>query len=177
MPLGAALYALWLGLESGDALAPFHAQQGWGRHLVAPYLGAWDGATAAFDGGRQLLSGSRAHVYFRLAGGDPFIAAEHNLMLFAFLVASIPLIVGVFRRLAPAYGVYVMAALAVPLSYPVAPQPLMSVPRYTVVLFPLNIWLGAWLAEHPRARFPVLAGSALLLAFFVGEFATWHWVA
>jgi hypothetical protein len=177
MPLGAALYALWLGLESGDAIAPFHAQQGWGRHLVAPYRGAWDGLVAAFDGARQLLSGQRAHVYFRLAGGDPFIAAEHNLMLIAFLLATIPLLVGVFRLLAPAYGVYVLAALAVPLSYPVAPQPLMSVPRYAVVLFPLNMWLGAWLAEHPRARRPVLVGSALLMAFFVAEFATWHWVA
>ncbi len=177
MPLGAVAYALWLGLESGDALAPFHAQQGWGRHLVAPYRGAWDGLVAAFDGARQLLSGQRAHVYFRLAGGDPFIAAQHNLMLIAFLLATIPLIVGVFRLLAPAYGAYVLAALAVPLSYPVAPQPLMSVPRYAVVLFPLNMWLGAWLAEHPRARRPVLVASAVLMAFFVAEFATWHWVA
>ena len=51
-----------------------------------------------------------------------------------------------------AYGVYVIAALALPLSYPVASQPLMSLPRFLVVLFPLSIWLAAWLAEHPRAR-------------------------
>ena len=53
----------------------------------------------------------------------------------------------------------------------------MSLPRYIVVLFPLNMWLGAWLVTHPRARVPLLAGSALLMAFFLAEFATWHWVA
>jgi hypothetical protein len=76
-----------------------------------------------------------------------------------------------------AYGAYVLAALALPLSYPVAPQPLMSLPRFLVVLFPLSIWFGAWLAARPRAQIPVLAISAALMTFFVGQFATWHWVA
>ena len=53
----------------------------------------------------------------------------------------------------------------------------MSLPRFLVVLFPLSIWLAAWLAEHPRAQRPALVVSRLLLAFFVAEFATWHWVA
>jgi hypothetical protein len=53
----------------------------------------------------------------------------------------------------------------------------MSLPRFLVVLFPLSIWFGAWLAARPRAQLPVLAISAALLVFFVGEFATWHWVA
>jgi hypothetical protein len=83
----------------------------------------------------------------------------------------------VHRRLPPAYGAYVLAAIALPLSYPVTPQPLMSVPRYLVVLFPLWIWMGAWLAERPRLRLPALALSLPLLVFFTGQFSTWHWVA
>jgi hypothetical protein len=85
--------------------------------------------------------------------------------------------VGVIRVLPLAYGAYVLAALAVPLSYPASPEPLMSLPRYLVVLFPLSIWLASWLAARPRARLPVLAASAVLMAIFVAEFATWHWVA
>jgi len=156
---------------------PFHAQEVWNRQFAGPFVGVWDGARAAFEGVRQLLSFQRAHVYFKVAGGSPFVDAGHNVMLFAFLLAAVPMIVGVLRRLPLAYGAYVLAALALPLSYPVAPEPLMSLPRFEVVLFPLAMWLGAWLARRPRARLPVLSASALLMAFFVGEFATWHWVA
>ena len=98
-------------------------------------------------------------------------------MLLAFLLAAVPAVVGVLRRLPLAYGVYVIAALALPLSYPVTPQPLMSLPRFLVVLFPLSMWLAVWLAAHPRAQRPALVVSALLMAFFVAQFATWHWVA
>lgn len=177
MPAGLGLYMAYLAFSGGDALMPFHAQDVWGRHFAGPYLGVWDGVKAAFAGARQLLSGQRAHVYFPAAGGSPDIVAGHNLMLLAFLGAAVPMVVGVWRMLPRAYGVYVIAALALGLSYPVASQPLMSLPRFLVVLFPLSIWLGAWLAAHPRARAPVLVGSALLMAFFVAQFATWHWVA
>jgi hypothetical protein len=177
LPVGVAAYVAYLALAGGTALEPFHAQEVWNRHFAGPFVGVWDGARAAFEGARQLLSGQRAHVYFSAAGGSPFVDAGHNLMLFAFLLAAVPMLVGVLRRLPLAYGAYVCAALALPLSYPVAPEPLMSLPRFEVVLFPLAMWLGAWLASRPRARLPALTASALLMAFFVGEFATWHWVA
>jgi hypothetical protein len=177
VPAGLGLYMLYLALDGGSALLPFHAQAVWGRHFAGPYLGVWDGMKAAFEGLRQLLSLQRRHVYFPAAGGSPFIDAGHNLMLFAFLLVAIPATVGVLRMLPLAYGVYVIAALAMPLSYPVASQPLMSLPRFLVVLFPLSIWFAAKLTEHPRARMPALMVSAALMVLFVGEFATWHWVA
>jgi len=177
LPAGLGLYMGYLALAGGDALMPFHAQVVWGRHFAGPYLGIWDGIKAAFDGARQLLSFQRHHVYFAIAGGSPFVAAEHNLLLLAFLIAAVLAIVGVLRTLPLAYGAYVIAALALPLSYPVAAQPLMSLPRFLLVLFPLSMWLAAWLAARPRAQKPALALSGLLLALFVAQFATWHWVA
>jgi hypothetical protein len=175
--LGVGVYMAYLGLAGGDALAPFHAQQVWGRHFAGPYLGVWDGIRAAFEGLRQLLAGAGAPRYFPAAPGSANVAAAHNLVLLAFLVAAVPAIAGVFRMLPPAYGVYVMLALALPLSYPVASQPLMSLPRFLVVLFPLGIWQASWLARHPRARRPALVISAALMACFLAQFATWHWVA
>ena len=177
MPAGLGVYMAYLALSGGDALMPFHAQDVWGRHFAGPYGGVWDGVKAAFEGARQLLSFQRRHVYFPIAGGSPFINAGHNLMLLAFLLAAATAIVGVLRMLPLAYGAYVIAALALPLSYPVASQPLMSLPRFLVVLFPLGIWLGAWLAAHPRTRMPTLVFSAALMAAFAAQFATWHWVA
>jgi hypothetical protein len=149
----------------------------WGRHFAGPYGGVWDGMKAAFEGARQLLSFQRHHVYFPAAGGSSFVSAGHNLMLFASLAVGAVALVGVLRMLPLAYGVYVILALALPLSYPVTSQPLMSLPRFLVVLFPLSIWLAAWLAARPRARTPALVISALLMALFVAQFATWHWVA
>ncbi len=177
LPVGLGAYMAYLALAGGSASMPFHAQEAWNRHFAGPYVASWDGARAAFDGLRQLLSFQRAHVYFKVAGGSPFVDAGHNVMLFAFLLAAVPMVVGVLRRLPLAYGAYVLAALALPLSYPVAPQPLMSLPRFEMVLFPLAMWLGAWLAERPRVRLPALVVMALLMALFVSEFATWHWVA
>jgi hypothetical protein len=177
-PVGLGLYMAHLALAGGDALAPFHAEAVWSRHFAGPFGGVWDGAKAAFEGSRQLLSFQRRHVYYPAAGGSPFIDAGHNLLLFAFLLAAIPATIGVLRLLPLAYGVYVLAALVLPLSYPVAPQPLMSLPRFLLVLFPLSMWLAVFLSSRPLAlRWAVLAGSGLAMAFFVGEFATWHWVA
>jgi hypothetical protein len=177
VPAGLCVYMLYLALSSGDPLMPFHAQDVWGRHFAGPYLGVWDGIRAAFDGARQLLSFQRHHVYFPSAPGSPFGAAGHNLMLIGFLIVAVPALVGVLRTLPLAYGAYVLAALALPLSYPVTPQPLMSLPRFLVVLFPLSIWFAGWLTAHPRARRPALIGCAVLQVAFVAQFATWHWVA
>ena len=178
VPLGLVLYMAHLALAGGDPLAPFHAEAVWKRHFAGPYGGVWDGAKAAFAGMRQLLSFQRGHSYYPVAGGSPFIDAGHNVLLFAFLLVAIPMLVGVLRLLPLAYGAYVLAALVLPLSYPVAPQPLMSLPRFLLVLFPLNIWLAVTLGSRPRvfAR-AVLVLSGLVMAFFVGEFSTWHWVA
>jgi hypothetical protein len=177
VPAGVVVYGACLALAGGDAFAPFHAQEVWGRHFAGPYVGVWDGVRAAFDGARQLLSFQRHHLYFPIAAGSPFVNAGHNLILLAFLIAAVPAVVGVVRRLPLAYGAYVIAALALPLSYPVTAQPLMSLPRFLVALFPLNIWFAGWLAVRPRARRPALALSGLLMAGFVAQFATWHWVA
>jgi hypothetical protein len=177
VPAGLGLYMGYLAVSGGEGLMPFHAQDLWGRHFAGPYLGVWDGVKAAFQGARQLLSFQRHHVYFPSAGGSPFVDAGHNLMLLAFLLAAVPAVIGVLRTLPLAYGVYILLALAMPLSYPVSSQPLMSLPRFLVVLFPLSMWLAAWLAAHPRAQRPALAVSALLMAFLVAQFATWHWVA
>jgi hypothetical protein len=54
----------------------------------------------------------------------------------------------------------------------------MSLPRFLVVLFPLNMWLAIRLVVLPRALTrTVLIVSGLAMVFFVGEFSTWHWVA
>lgn len=177
-PAGLAAFCGWIALRGGSASAPFHAQKLWSRRFAGPFAGVRDGAVAAWDGLRQLLSGSRAHVYFTHAGGDPFVAAGHDLLLFAFLLLALPALWWALRRLPLAYGAYSLAALALPLSWPVAPEPLMSLPRFELVLFPLFMAAGGWLAEGGvRRRVAVLGPFAIGLAVLTAQFATWHWVA
>jgi hypothetical protein len=177
IPLGLGAYLGWLRLAGLDPRAPFTAQEAWYRHFTGPLDGVVQGARAAFGGAEQLLSGQRRTIYFAPAGGDPMLAAWHNLMLFGFLVAALVPLVSALRRLPLAYGAYAVAGLLLALSYPVAPQPLTSLPRYLLVLFPLQMAVGLWLARRPRLRLPVLATSAGTLATFAGLFATWHWIA
>lgn len=178
VPLGMLAFCGWFGLTGGDVRAPIDAQQVWFREFTGPFFALWDGWYAAVQGARQLLSGSRSPVYFTEAGGDPFVTAQDNLWLLAFLLACVPAIVGVLRRLPFAYGAYVVAALALPLSTPVGPQPLMSTPRFLAVLFPLYLWAGLALARRSDRTVTIaLTVSALLLCFFTARFATWHFVA
>jgi len=176
-PLGAVSFGVYLGLAGGNPLGFLHAEGVWGRHLTVPLAGLWDGVGAAFDGARQLLSAQTQHVYFAAGQGSPIVGAEHNLLMLAFLACAVVACVGVLRTLPLAYGVYVVLALALPLSDPVRSEPLQSLPRFTLVLFPLGIWLASWLARRPRAQRPLLVLSTLALAVFTAEFATWHWVA
>jgi hypothetical protein len=162
VPAGVAAFCGALALAGHDALAPFHAQAHWYRSFAGPFAGVWDGAAAAWRGGHDL--------------GSP--VARADVVLFGFLLAAVPAVIGTLRRLPPAYGAYVLAALALPLSYPVGPQPLMSLPRFLAVLFPLFMWLGAWLADGgPARRVAVLGPSAAGLVAVTAVFATWHWVA
>ena len=175
-PLGVLAYSAWLGLVEGDALRFLDVQDAWSRELAVPLSGALDGLTAAVDGLRQLASGRRSPVYFEQAAGDPFRIAALNLMLFGSLVFALVACVGVFRRLPKAYGAWVAVALVLPLSFPVKPQPLMSLPRFLAVLFPIFMWLALW-SEERRNTARVAAVSALGLGLFTAQFATWHWIS
>ena len=80
--------------------------------------------------------------------GDPYMFNRIGDALF--LLAAVVALVGVFRRLPVEYGAYCITMLIFPLSGPAAPSPLMFMPRFSVVLFPLDMWFGLWLSEGGR---------------------------
>jgi mannosyltransferase PIG-V len=164
LPAGVAAYCAWIALAGGDALSPFKVEhQIWGRHLSDPLATVWYGVRTTFDEYRHLPAHGRLH-----------------LTTFYFLLAGLLATVGVLRRLPLAYGLYAIVAILLPLSYPGATgagEPLESMPRYILVLFPLGIWLAIWLEEHPRLRRPTLVLSALAMVFYTANFATWRWAS
>ena len=142
------------------------------RRSRARSLGAWDGARRRLAGRAPAPVRRRAsRCTSRPPGGDPFVVARHNIELFAWLVAALA---------ALALGA---AAAARSRTSPTssrrsrcrsptrsAPQPLMSLPRFLLVLFPLAIAVAAWATER-RRRGPVAARTlgAIGLAVYTGD--------
>jgi Mannosyltransferase (PIG-V) len=178
VPLGLVAYCGFLAAAGERFDAPFSAQDTWHRTLAGPWVGVADGAVAAWDGVRQIVHGPPPPLYFDHAAGDALAIGRHNVALLLCLLLAIPALVGALRRLPLAHGAYALCALLLPLSYPVGPQPLMSLPRFEAVLYPLFIWLGWWLARgRAWRRAAVLGVFAVGLAACSALFSTWHWVA
>jgi hypothetical protein len=175
-PLGLALYLGWSAIALGDALAPFHAQELWMRHL-RPLGAVTGGVEAAWDGLRELTRDGTARRYLAEGGGSPLDAASQSLLLLGFLLFALVALVGVVRRLPLAYSAYAGVALLMTLSYPVDGQPLMSFPRYIAVLFPFQMWLALWAGEREGRLERVVGVSAVLLGLLAVQFARWGFVA
>ena len=175
----AALYPLWLWWQVGDAFAFAHAQRLWHRHLspAGPLGGIWNGLRAAWAGVEQLASGSHAHRYWpAVTDMDPMRVALVNLASFVCLALFAGLAVVAWRRFGPAYGVFSVASLALPLATPSAQWPLQSYPRLGLVVFPLFLALGA-LGRRPRLHTAIVSVSALLLGVALTQWVLWEWVA
>ena len=175
-PLGLAAYCAYLGVRHGHAFARVDAQRAWTRSFAGPFGGLVNGLTAACDGVRELVTGSAGNVYLHRGRVDPTRAAIEDLALLGFAIAAVPAVVGTFRRLPIAYGAYVVASLALPLSFPASAQPLESLPRYLAALFPLFMWLAAWCRER-RVTDLVAIAFAGGLGLFAAQYAAWEFVS
>lgn len=154
--LGALVFPLyaWFRLDSGSLFAPFsiHTQRFHGRFT-------WPGLCLV-DALRVLASG-------RFRSIEPFD------LFFALLF--IVLTVLVCWRLPRVYGIYMISILAGVLTKTAPIQPLLSVSRYVLSLFPAFILLGRWGRNPWLHRFIVYPSIALFL-FFSGQFVIWGYV-
>jgi hypothetical protein len=64
----------------------------------------------------------------------------------------------------------------VPLSAPLAGEPLRSLPRFVLVLFPLWIWLATVCVRRRGWTWAATALSAIALVGLTAAFATWQQV-
>jgi hypothetical protein len=171
----AAVYPLVLWQQVGDPWAFADAQDRWHRSFSAagPLGGLWDGLVAGWHGLEQFVVGHGTHV----SGVSPMHAAAENVQALAFLVLFVVLAVVAWKRFGAAYGLFAAVSLAIPLSYPSSRWPLLSMPRFGLVIFPLFLALAALTAGRSRAHTAVVACSALLLGVAVVQWALWQWVA
>ena len=174
VPAALAGYLAFTAAKGFGALAPVTEQTGaTHQHLLTGPIDTLVLAVrAAFSGVGSLAS---VPPYEPSLSG-PFSGGAESILLLAVLAISVAALVAACRRLPVAYGAFAATALLVSVSSPVAGQPLHSLDRYTLTIFPLWMAAGAWLAERRLTRAVGLVGAALL-AFFTFQFATWAFVA
>jgi hypothetical protein len=160
-----AVFPLVLWAQIGDPWAFLDAQERWQRHLspAGPLGGIWEGVRAVVE--RETP-----------AGAAPMHAAAVNAQGLTALVLFAALTVVAWRRFGAPYGLFAALSLALPLSVPSDRWPLLSLPRFGLVVFPFFLALAA-LGGRPRVHAAILACSALLLGVAVTQWALWQWVA
>jgi hypothetical protein len=153
--LAPTLYAAYWLFHTGDALRPFHAQDSWFRTLELPVVtlgnGLWLGISGITD---------RRGIYWTA-----------DLALTAVVLVATAL---GWRRIPRPYLIYVVASLALILSYPLPARPLLSVPRFVAVLFPA-FWAITGLARGWRFPVMLVAFSAGLVAMAIA-FMNWGYI-
>lgn len=158
----AAVYPLVLWQQVGHPWAFWNAQELWHRHFskAGPFGGIWEALT-----------------HWAPSNVGPQHAVAVNTEGLVALVLFIALTVVAWRRFGAAYGLFAAVSLAIPLSYPSSRWPLLSLPRFGLVIFPFFLALAALAAERPRVHTFIVAASALFLGVAVVQWALWQWVA
>lgn len=153
--------------------------------ILAPALLAMAGylafSAAAFGDPLATFAGQAAIRGPMAAPWQPFIDLWHagprwhsydnsivDAVLALFAIAAIP---AIYARVRPSYAWYALLIVLIPLS-----GSLMSFNRLLLPSFPHAILL-ARLTKRPWAIAALLVPCAILEAFLMAAFATWHWVA
>jgi hypothetical protein len=174
VPLGLAAYMGYLAAAHGAPFAPFQAAaKYWGHSFAGPF-----GAVATALGRlpadvHGLLGGSARPVH----PGDPISWNGHDLIDLGFLALAVAAFAASWRRVPFAYLGYALAMLAYAMSFPAVLEPLQSLSRYELVIFPLFMGVAAQISGRRKLTLGVLGVSSVLLAVFSGLWAFWAWVA
>ena len=172
-----ALWPLWLWAQHGDPLLSARAQSSeqWNRDLspLGPLGGIWQGLEAGWASLRQLLEGDESWSY---ASDTSPVYVAFNLEQLAYAALFLGLAVVVWRRVGPAFGIFVAVSLALPLSAPPPEYPLLSMPRFGLGIFPIFLALAV-LGDRPRTHRTIVWVSATLLGLTIARWSAGLFVA
>ncbi len=174
VPLGLIAFLAYMGIEYGDALRPLHLNETvWHRHFVL--LGGLTGIFGAVGHSLKTIATVPPGQLFAATNVAARLAAS-NIVDAAALVVALLATIGVIRRLPLAYSAYTVLSLVLLVSAPKSGEPLVSFPRYVLLLFPLQMAIAAWVDRRGWAGV-WLACSGIALAALTMQFATGGWVA
>jgi len=178
VPIG---YAVWQAGRKGDRKGWF-ALAGIGFVLTGYYLYQWlwlgQLPTAMLvaqnqRGGFITFPGLNIiEAIQRISIGQ--LVVENSLELF-FSLAFIVFTILVWKELPRVYGLYCASLMLFFLMRMGSPQPLVSMLRYTLEIFPVFLLFAGW-GARPNLHRLILYLSVLGLLYFSAQFAIWGWV-
>ncbi len=165
-PLVASIHLLVVHDARGSLDDLFGAQALWQRHLspAGPLGGIWHGLGKAWTTALELGE-----------PGGPDLLWPSELLNAGFLILFIVLTVVAWRRVGVPYGLFAALSLALPLSFPATPSPLLSLPRFGLVIFPFFLALGV-LGARTRVNVTIIGVSSVLLVLATVEWVRWGWI-
>ncbi|MHB8859406.1 MAG: mannosyltransferase family protein [Thermoleophilia bacterium] len=176
LPLGLAVWMLYLWLRFGDPLLFSAAQSNWLRSFAFPLVGLWHGTVEAWNGMRTILD-TKDVTYFPVIDSDPRLWATYNVMNFVFTAGFIGLGIAAIKKLPVHYTAYIFAVLLLPLSTPSLYVPLFSMPRFVLTAFPAFILLALWGEKNRWVDMLITVTSLAFLGLFVAKFVVFTWVS
>jgi hypothetical protein len=174
-PSGLLTYAAYLWTRFGDPLLFLSEQSRWDRGFGGVFGPFASAAALAAENVRPLLDPGT----YRPLGFERLIvvfSGLNNLCNLLFLVFALAALALAARKLPWHLAAYALALVLAPVFFGTESNPLMGLPRYVLVAFPLFIALGAWLGDR-RVLWGLVAVSAALSLPFVALFVNWYFVA
>jgi len=174
-PSGLLWYAAYLSLRTGNPLLFYQAQHYWSRRPTDPLALLADILVEAYESlaglfrPRTLADSALEDLIERLDGTTD----AYNLL---FLLLATALLVLGLRVLPLSLSAYALL-LVIPAVFFVTPStPLMGLPRYVLVTFPLFIVLATVLKNRQRLTIWLILSAAVSLVL-CAEFVSWRFVA
>ncbi len=160
IPLGIIAYMIFLYITKGNPLlfASQEANFGWHRHLSLPWVGIFSDIGSLF----------RIHVASTIY--------LQNVLDLAFTLIPLTVLAIGWRQLPFHYTCFALGVTLFTLAFPQGAEPLASLPRYMLILFPVPVLLALW-GKRERFHQVVLAFSLSLLALNIVLFILHYWVA
>jgi hypothetical protein len=174
LPAALLTYLAFLAASGLSWLAPFKDEVHWDHVSTGPIGGIAVAVRVAIRSAGTIIRGAQP-IYDPTRFGPLTPDAESIYLLLVLAIAAV-ILVSCLRRLPLEYGAYAAMALLMCVSSPVAGQPLLSLDRYVLTIFPLWMAAGAWVAKRHLER-PAVVIGAILLAFYTIQFARGSFVA
>jgi Gpi18-like mannosyltransferase len=178
LALGAStplLFILDLNHIWGQPFLMLSAQKGWARYKAWPWTTLHQEFLKLDTSWITTLFNSPSwstltDPYVRLAFAE---SQFYDLLIF---LVFVPVLGYTLWRVRGAYSLYALVVFVLPLFTPSLVHPLMSVPRFVIVLFPLFIAL-ALLTKRRWVYWPLMAIFLIQFVALLIQFSTWFWVA